>query len=284
VGVSEIDKSCNQLIEKKYGFKNFGSLTDWKTWEHTNADLIIGGTPCQSFSTLGTMQGTRAATGRLTLDFVDFICKNNPKYFLWENVAAVLFIDRGQLFRWMLARFMQCGYGICWRVLDSRFFGIPQSRRRMFLTGCFGSPTRAGKILFETETVPIHTPKMQTACQENSRTDTFCDYTNGLQSGMDGYHSARYRHNFQFVGTIACQIDAGVEQVNRLVIDNNRPRYLTPLECERLQGFPDKYTEGFSDTTRYRMIGNSMPINVIRWIGQRILLQGQEVTEWLQAG
>jgi DNA (cytosine-5)-methyltransferase 1 len=283
VGVSEIDKNCNELIRKKYGFKNFGSLTEWRTWEHSKADLVIAGTPCQSFSTLGSMQGPRAPTGRLTLDFVDLVCKNNPQYFLWENVAAVLFIDRGQLFQWMLSRFMQCGYGVAWRILDSRFFGIPQSRRRMFLVGCFGDSTRAGKILFETKKMPVFTSKMQTASKENSRTSAISDYTDRIQSGMDSF-CERYRYNNPFVGTLACQIDSGSEQVNRLVVDNNRPRYLTPLECERLQGFPDNYTEGFSDCTRYRMIGNSMPVPVIRWIAQRILLQEQKIIGWSKAG
>jgi len=97
-------------------------------------------------------------------------------------------------------------------------------------------------------------------------------HKNGTQNQME-----RYRHNNPCVGTLATQIDAGAEQIPRLVLDNNRVRYLTPLECERLQGFPADYTAGFSDSRRYRMLGNSMPVPVIRWLGERILAVEQMV-------
>jgi DNA (cytosine-5)-methyltransferase 1 len=267
VGVSEIDKFCNQLIETKYDFRNYGDFTKWKTWGKIKTDLVIGGTPCQSFSTSGKRAGAQSTNGSLTFEFVNFICTHRPKYFLWENVAAVLFADKGRLFAGMLAKFSQFGYGLAWKILNCRHFGVPQHRRRLFLVGCFGSATGAGEILFETETMPVPFEASHETGQDNSTAVTIDDYTNGKQSRME----RRYRNNYPFMGTLATQIDAGAEQIDRLVIDSNRIRYLTPLECERLQGFPDGYTLGFSDTQRYKMLGNSMPVPVIRWIGQRIL-------------
>ena len=282
-GVSEVDKFCNKLIESKYNVKNFGDFTKWKTWEKIKVDVVVGGSPCQSFSTLGQRRGLQAPTGRLSLDFVNFICKNRPSYFLWENVAAVLFAERGRMFQWMLSRFVQCGYGLAWRILNSRFFGVPQYRRRIFLVGCFGDPIRAGKILFETEKMSVNHTASKTERQADSRTVAFGHHTDSMQNRMDK-HSARYRQNDPVVGTLTTQIDSGAEQVTRLIIDGNRVRYLMPIECERLQGFPDGYTAGFSDSTRYKMIGNSMPVPVIKWIGARILQQEQEAMILSKAG
>lgn len=283
LGISEVDPNCNKLINSKYHFKNYDDFRAHKTWGHIEADLIIGGTPCQSFSTLGQRQGSKSPTGKLTLDYVDFICSNCPRYFLWENVASALSIDGGRLFQWMLNRFSQRGYGVAWRVLNSRFFGVPQNRRRVFLTGSFGNPTSAGEILFETKTMSISDTSIHKSNQEDSRAATINHWEDGRQSRMDK-HSTRYRQNNSFLGTLTTQIDAGIEQITRLVIDDNRPRYLTPLECERLQGFPDNYTAGFSDTARYKMVGNSMPVPVIRWIGARILEVEQEQNVQSKAG
>ena len=283
IGISEIDKSCNQLIERKYGFRNYGDFTKWKTWGSINADVFIGGSPCQSFSTLGKREGTKAPTGQLTLDYVDFVCTLCPKFFIWENVAAVLHINRGAVFRYMLAKFSERGYGLGWKILNSRFFGVPQHRRRVFLVGCFGSATSAGEILFETETMSVRPTAIQEPGQDDSSTVTFDYYTDGTQSKMDRHHK-RYRQNNPVVGTLTTQICTGAEQVNLIVIDGNRARYLTPLEAERLQGFPDNYTAGFSDTTRYKMVGNSMSVPVIRWIGTRILTVDQKTKRWAKAG
>ena len=271
IGISEIDKNCNDLISRKFGFRNFGNFTEWRTWNIDKPfDLVIGGSPCQSFSTLGMRQGANSLTGQLTLDYTDFICEHRPKFFLWENVGAALTIDGGHLFERMLYRFSQFGYGLAWRILNSRFFGVPQHRRRVFLVGCFGDPIGAGKILFETETMSGDIATSREKGQRDSTIATVNHFTDSTQSRMEKHHR-RYRQNNSVVGTLATQIDSGAEQVDRLIIDNGRLRYLLPVECERVQGFEDNYTEGFSDSTRYRMLGNSMPVPVIRWIGERIL-------------
>ena len=132
--------------------------------------------------------------------------------------------------------------------------------------------------------VPVPTTANREARQANTPTAALRDNTDGLQSRRDKYHRARYRQNNPVVGCLTTQIDGGAEQVDLLVIDGNRPRYLTPRECERLQGFPDGYTAGFSDTTRYQMIGNSMAVPVIRWIGERILAADRVARGLAQAG
>ena len=271
VGVSEIDKFCNELIDKKYGFKNYGNFENWREWGKINVSLIAGGSPCTAFSLLGRRRGTADPAGQLTLEFVRFVCRNAPKYFLWENVPQVLSVDGKRLWRGMLAQFSNRGYGLAWQVLDSRYFGVPQSRRRIFLIGCFGSPTGAAEILFDPETLPLPYITRPETGQADTGAATFGHCTDSRGQRRTQEHRERYRQNHSTLGTLATQIDAGTEQINRLVLDNDRVRYLTPLECERLQGFPDNYTAGYSDTQRYKMVGNSMPVPVIRWLGQRIL-------------
>ena len=288
VGVSEVDKFCNQLIDKKFGFKNYGDFTQWRDWGHIDAEVVLAGTPCQSFSALGNLQGTRAPTGRLTLEFVRFICRNAPRWFIWENVPRVLLADRKRLWRYMCSQFSDRGYSLAWQVLDSQYFGVPQHRRRIFLIGHLGSPTGAAKVLFDPETLPIFDAEEQTTAQADSRTAPLGHYTDGgKRSRMVTHteqHYTRYRQNNSTVGTLTCQVDGGIEQITRLVMDGNRVRYLTPREYERLQGFPDDYTAGHSDTRRYKMLGNSMPVPVIRWLGQRILAVNREITSQSKAG
>jgi DNA (cytosine-5)-methyltransferase 1 len=275
VGVSEIDKFCNQLIKSKYGFKNYGDFTKWREWGKIKVDVVIGGCPCTAFSNLGQRRGTADPAGQLSLDFVRFVCRNSPSWFIFENVPQVLLADRKRLWRFMLTTFSNRGYSLSWQVLDSRYFGVPQRRRRVFLVGNLGDSTGAGKVLFDSKTLPVFVKPSTEKGQEHSRTLAFNHYTDsGIQDRMckqSEYHYERYRQNDSTLGTLATQIDAGAEQITRLVIDGDRVRYLTPLECEGLQGFPNDYTKGFSDTQRYKMLGNSMAVPVISWIGERIL-------------
>lgn len=278
VGISEVDKYCNRLIESKYNYKNYGDFTKWKEWGHINADIVVGGTPCTAFSFVGRREGTASIAGRLTPAFVQFVSKQRPRYFIWENVAGVLSIDKGRLFQWMCHQFQKCGYGLGYRILDARYFGVAQRRRRVFLVGSLGDAFGAGKILFDSETLPLSFGEIGKERHTHFRTVAIGHENNSTE------HDHRYRLTGKVSGTLKTQLDGGVEQVNSIVIDGNRLRYLTPVECERLMGFPDNYSAGFSDTRRYKMLGNSMVVPVIRWIGERILSIDRETTGWAKAG
>ena len=301
VGVSEIDKYCNQLIEEKYEgkIKNYGDFNEWRRsaneWKRKelgeaihSANLIIGGTPCQPFSIIGKRDGTKDPRSDVTFNFICATCWHFPQWFVWENVPGILSIDGGGYFRRMLAQFTKCGYGVAWRVLDAQFFGVPQRRRRVYVVGCFGDPVRAGRVLFDTETVPLLTKKLPKAKHNNSRAAAKYFGSNRRVSGtvMSNYSSGVNSDRVNMIvidksGTILARQGRGVckQTINTLAITNGRARRLTPLECERLQGFPDGYTAGFSNHQRYKMLGNSMPVPVIRWIGERILREegGDEI-------
>ena len=267
VGVSEIDKYCNQLIEEKYEFKNYGDFTKWNKWTgEKEISLIIGGTPCQPFSVIGKRKGADDARADLTREFFRFVRWRAPSWFIWENVPGVLSIDGGGYFRRMLSKIGECGYGVAWRVLDAQFFGVPQRRRRVYVVGCFGDPVRAGKVLFDTETVPVLAGQSTKTKSKDSRHD-----------------GDRYENNGRTTGTLTTKNRMTSNMTDMMVVDRMnhhwRVRKLTPLECERLMGFPDGYTAGFSNHQRYKMLGNSFPVPVIRWIGERILREEETLFE-----
>ena len=267
VGISEVNPYCNELIDRKYGFKNYGNFTKWKEWGRINAEVIVASPPCTDFSFMGRRLGTENDAGALSPSCVRFVCSQRPRWFILENVPGILTINNGGLFRWMLAKFSQFGYNCAWRVFDAQYFGIPQSRRRMFLVGSFGTGYRAGKVLFDSESIPIFTPKIKGTGQENSR-------------AIEGdVRKDRYRGNRKTVGTLIASPGGGVERLGSVILDNDRPRWLTPIERERLMGFPSNYTAGFSDTHRHRMTGNSICVPILKWIGQRILSVEQESQE-----
>ena len=272
VGISEIDKFCNQLIGSKHGFKNYGNFEHWKDWGRINADVIVASPPCTAFSFMGRRKGTADPAGTLSPSCVRFICRQRPRWFVLENVPGILTIDDGRLFRWMLAQFSQRGYNCAWRVLNAESFGVPQSRRRMFLVGYLGDGYSAGKILFDGATIPIPAPQSDRANQEDSST-------------IEGdARKDRYRGNRKTVGTLIASPGGGVERIGSVILDNDKPRWLTPLERERLMGFPDGHTSDFSDSQRHRMTGNSIVVPILRWIGERILAVEQESMPLSRAG
>jgi len=139
----------------------------------------------------------------------------------------------------------------------------------MFLVGHFGNGYRAAKVLFDGKSIPIPTPQSSGANQNDTRTIEV-DFRND-----------RYRNNRKTTGTLIASPGGGVERIGSVILDNDRPRWLTPLERERLMGFPDHFTADFSDSQRHRMTGNSIVVPVLKWIGERILEQEQKINTGL---
>ena len=161
VGVSEIDKFPSEVLKHHYpSVPNLGDMTKYKEWKDDLApDLLVGGTPCQSFSVAGLRKGMDDPRGNLALTYVGIAEKYKPKWFIWENVPGVLSSNGGKDFSSFLSAMADIGYGIAYRVLDAQFFGVPQRRRRVFVVGYLGDWRPAVSVLFEPSSVLGHTAK-----------------------------------------------------------------------------------------------------------------------------
>ena len=410
VAFSEIEKFPSELLGHHYpNVPNMGDMTKYKEWKlNDTIDLVVGGTPCQSFSVAGLRKGLEDPRGNLALTFCGILDKFRPKWFIWENVPGVLSSGGGRDFGSFLGAVAELGYGFSYRVLDAQNFGVPQRRRRVFVVGHLGDWRPAAEVLFEPESLSRHTEESRQKRKDTPRDTTLGIDTSGpLQArdykdmGTDGLNrtsskmipllhqdhidalcardykglnsdsldkkaivevfenhpsDSRVKEmgdtcqtvtstwgsgggNIPFVlntpialaeNTIGRQplnggngngfteggpmytlnatgvhgvahtfkIRGGCEgggkgylgqdektytistmQDQHLFDQTMAVRKLTPTECERLQGFPDGYTnikENCPDGPRYKALGNSMAVPVMRWIGKRITLNQKE--------
>ena len=161
VGVSEIDKFPSEVLKHHYpSVPNLGDMNNYKEWKDDLApDLLVGGTPCQSFSIAGMRKGMDDPRGNLALTYVRIAEKYKPQWFIWENVPGVLSSNGGKDFSSFVTAMADIGYGIAYRVLDAQFFGVPQRRRRVFVVGYLGDWRPAVSVLFESTSVFGHTAK-----------------------------------------------------------------------------------------------------------------------------
>jgi len=195
VGFAEIEKFPQQVLAHHYpDVPNFQDLTQHDKWplERGAVDLLVGGTPCQSFSIAGKRGGMVDGRGQLTLEFVRLAEKLQPKWIVWENVPGVLSSGGGRDFGSFLGALAQLGYGFAYRVLDARYFGVAQRRRRVFVVGYLGDWRCAAAVLFERESVRGDSSPRSKAQQETS---------SGARSGLASSSA-------DVVGAIDCRINA----------------------------------------------------------------------------
>ena len=159
---AEIDPfPCAVLAAHYPDVPNLGSVTeiDWSEFIATNGrpDVVVGGSPCQSFSTAGKREGLAGASG-LMFEYIRAVAEIRPQWFVWENVPGALSAkglegEKGGAFQCLLRAMDELGYGLAWRVLDAQYFGVAQRRRRVFLVGCLGNAGSAFEVLFEPDSV-----------------------------------------------------------------------------------------------------------------------------------
>ena len=387
IGFSEIEKFPSQVLAHHYPqVTNYGDMTKYKEWKLDDSiGLLVGGTPCQSFSVAGLRKGLDDPRGNLALTYVGILDKFRPKWCIWENVPGVLSSGGGRDFGAFLGALGELGYGWSYRVLDAQNFGVAQRRRRVFVVGCLGGWESAAKVLFESESLRGDIKKGREPRKEiaatitarfgNSRnnheelapiwpakTASTLNASFGDKLGLENQHinsgaplfvpayvsdvsatltasgagfsrpgqtstahenyvaqtvvGALCARDYKGVGNQyvqegkcivqpipihaqATQYKGGGENRNNdgkgnglgigkpgdpmntldtssrhaVAIQNMAVRRLTEVECERLQGFPDNYTnikENCPSGVRYKALGNSMAVPVMRWIGERI--------------
>jgi len=307
---SEIDRFPRAVLTHHYPDVPLrGDFTEIGQGDHEPIELLVGGTPCVSFSVAGKRLGLDDPRGNLALEFLALAGRLRPQWLVWENVPGLLSSDGGRDFCIFLGTLGELGYGYAYRILDAQYFGVPQRRRRIFVVGYLGDWRPPAAVLFERESMSGNPAPRREEREGVAR-------TLGSSSGERGWNNDLDRsgafiplndldgvsHALSVPNTASGRQDPSVEdfiEVHGVVhageSEEQSPtlrsgghvsvqkamavRRLTPVECERLQGFPDDYTlvpyrnkpaEDCPDGPRYKALGNSMAVPVMRWIGERI--------------
>jgi len=277
IGFSEIEPFPCAVLQHHYpNVQNFGSMLEFDNWDIDKFDLLVGGTPCQSFSVNGLRKGLQDERGNLALTYCLILAKWRPRWFVWENVPGVLTSTGGRDFLCLTSAMAELGHGFCYRVLDARYFGVPQNRRRVFVIGYLGDWRPPAEVLFEPESV--HGFLEQNGKSPAGQTESADRHDESSTSGTRLFRMLKF-HYFQCDGRASTIAARDYKSPRDVVLQNGKLRRLTPLEFERLQGFPDNYTnvpydqwsiENLPLKCRYKALGNSMAIPVMKWIGKRI--------------
>jgi len=361
--MSEIEAFPRAVLEYRLGAGSangpalHGDFTTIQAGQYEPIDLLVGGTPCQSFSIAGLRGGLGNNRGNLALEYLRLADRLRPRWLVWENVPGVLSSGGGRDFGSILGGMVELGYGVAYRVLDAQYVrvdgmerAVAQRRRRVFVVGYLGDWRRAAAVLFERESLSGHpaprresgegtaagtedgaggggwpevvAPTLNAAFGDKQGLEDqhvlnggglFVPVAFGVRQsdvaptfrtdGHDGSHanggvmpavavSLRGRDGgatAELGGDIASAIRTGGGGGDKPhVLTQYAVRRLTPRECERLQGFPDDWTQipwkgkpadKCPDGPRYKAIGNSMAVNVMRWIGRRIELVNRITVE-----
>lgn len=156
-GLAEIAPFPRAVLAHRFpGVPLHGDFTAIEAGGHGPVDLIVGGTPCQSFSIAGLRGGLADERGNLALEYLRLVGRVRPTWCVWENVPGVLSSNGGRDFGAFLGGLVELGYGLAWRVLDAQHFGLAQRRERVFVVGCAGDWRRAAAVLFEPASLRGH--------------------------------------------------------------------------------------------------------------------------------
>ena len=176
VGFSEIEPFPSAVLAHHYpNVPNFGDMTKHEQWplQPGSIDLLVAGTPCQSFSVAGLRQGLKDPRGNLMLTYLAIAARLRPRWVVWENVPGVLSSNGGRDFGSFLGALGELGYGWAYRVLDAQWCrthghprAVPQRRRRVFVVGCLGDWTRAATVLLKQQSVLRNSKKSGAAREE----------------------------------------------------------------------------------------------------------------------
>ena len=153
---AELDEFPSAVLAERFpDVPNVGDVTKAKWRKYRGkCDVVVGGSPCQSFSVAGKREGLKGESG-LMFEYVRAVREIRPRWFLWENVPGALSSERGEAFRQLLSEMDALGYGLAWRVLDAQFFGVAQRRERVFLVGRLGERPPV-EVLFDGDGLQWH--------------------------------------------------------------------------------------------------------------------------------
>jgi len=289
---AESDQNCLNILLRQW--PDVKKVNDVKKVKRVSADVICGGFPCQDVSVAGKRAGLAGKRSGLWFEFHRIIERNLPRWVVVENVPGLLSSNEGRDFATLLRGLVECGYGVSWRILDAQYFGLAQRRRRVFIVGSLGSG-RSAQVLFESESMSGDSPSSRETGQETPAVSgtlpasgsgtsrpggqgAELDFYVPLANTLGSHHGHNdpsngdtlLAWNWQSGGDVRHDFD-DKPMLQSSQVPAVGVRRLTPTECERLQGFPDGFTDGQSDSVRYRHLGNAVAVPCAEWVARRIL-------------
>ena len=266
VGFCEIDKFARQTYKANFNtegeveWHDITTVTDEDVRQLGSVDIITGGFPCQAFSIAGKRGGFEDTRGTLFFEIARIARVLKPRYLLLENVKGLLNHSRGTTFATVLNTLGELGYWVEWQILNSKDFGVPHNRERVFIVGHFGGEPRR-------KVFPI----------TRSSGQALTELTQGLADAYRVYDPAGVARTLKAeAGGVGAKTGLyAVPVLTPMTTEGVRIRRLTPLECFRLQGFPDEHfhnakAAGVSDSQLYKQAGNAVTVNVVYEIARRL--------------
>ena len=346
LGYSEIDKYATSIYARRFPEHEYlGDTTKIETKNLQDFDFLVGGFPCQAFSVAGKRRGFDDTRGTLFFEIARILKDKRPRYFLLENVKGLLSHNKGETFQTILKVLSDIGYYVKWEVLNSKDFGVPQRRERVFIKGylrekcgreilsirrkgseniskinslkCLNRNASQAQKVYD----PIGVSPTLSACGggDGGKTGLYIvpddrkikvvgntspsNHPSGRVLSPDGIGrtltATDYKHPTRIIEEKIAKPVLTPDRVNKRqngrrmkedgepsftltatdrhgVYDGYRIRKLTPVECERLQAFPDNWTkygangEEISDTQRYKCCGNAVTTSVITAIANEM--------------
>lgn len=294
---SEIEKNAVKIYEKNFKEIPSGDITKIQANDIPDIDILCGGFPCQDVSIAGKREGLKGKRTGLFFDVIRILQEKQPSIVFLENVKGLFSSNGGWDFARILIELENIGYDVEWDLLNSKDFGVPQKRERVYIIGHLTTSKRCGSKIFPIRKIPrIHSEQTQprkeicqyagtlTRRQYQSWNGNFVKYRCLTERRTDEAKQIRKESMKNGVDWCPCR---GKELVFRedglsncltktigkehLISDGEEVRELTPIECERLQGFPDDWTFGISDNKRRECLGNAVTVNVIEAIAEQLL-------------
>ena len=271
----EINEYCRDILTQHWPkVKRHVDIRKVEGADVPVSDVWAGGFPCQdvSLARMGPRAGLRGKQSGLFYEFARLLGECRPSVLVIENVPGLLSSHGGRDFGIVIRALAQLGYGVGWRVLNSRHFGVPQSRDRVFIVGCYRDGRGAGEILFESECGPGDAASNGQNGEKSI--SPFKKVTGDPLKGpiVPGLAYCLYACSARHTGTDWSR--------NYVSYPDGRVRRLMPVECERIQGFPVGWTipehleesddNDRVDSLRYHALGNAVTVTVAQWLAGRI--------------
>ena len=276
VFTSEWDKYAAQTYIANYPNEIVhGDITKVNLNDIPKHDILLAGFPCQPFSQAGLKKGFSDTRGTLFFDIERILIEKKPQAFMLENVKQLQGHDKGRTLKIIIEHLIKAGYSnLNIKVVKARDFGLPQNRERIFIIGF-----KNKNINFEFPTPLKSFTKVGDILEK--KVDTKYTISDRLWEGHQrrkiqnkingkGFGYGLVNKDSEYTNTISARY---YKDGSEILIEQKgkNPRKLTPREAARLQGFPDSFIFPVSDNQAYKQLGNSVAVNVIKAIAEKML-------------